>query len=51
MGEIGDAMLCGILCISCGAYLGSDHLMGDEDEGYPRKCEKCSAHEKEMEDR
>lgn len=38
MGEIAEMMLEGILCESCGVFLGGDAA------GYPRYCADCAAH-------
>lgn len=35
MGEIAEAMLDGVLCEGCGAYLG-------EGAGHPRRCGECT---------
>lgn len=38
MGEIADMMLEGVLCETCGEYIG-------DEVGYPRRCAACEASE------
>lgn len=37
MGEIADAMVEGLFCEECGAWIDG------EEPGYPRKCDNCKA--------